>query len=255
MADWNSEIYLRFKKERTQPAIDLVNRVRTYSPNKIADIGCGPGNSTAVLKNVFPNTDILGIDSSKNMIEKAKVEHADISFSLCDVHGLGGGYDLLFSNACLQWIPNHKTLLPELMGKLNDGGVLAVQFPMNRKEPLYQIIEEVSADSKWGLENTYFETNGTLQPDEYYDVLSACSSNFQIWETVYCHALPSHQALVDWVKGTRLRPTLNALSEEKEFAFEKEILRRTKEVYQVQKNGCVLLHFRRFFFVAENLKF
>lgn len=250
MSDWNSELYLKFNKERTQPAIDLANRVRTFHPRSIADLGCGPGNSTAVLKEVFPGADILGIDSSEKMIKKARAEHPDIKFSLCDVHALEGGYDMLFSNACLQWIPNHESLLPELMGKLNAGGALAVQVPMNHHEPLYKIIEEVSADPKWGLGNTCFETNAALEPDEYYDVLAGCSMNFQTWETIYCHDLPSHQALVDWVKGTRLRPYLDALTPENAILFEKELVRRAAKTYKVHKNGRVLLHFKRFFFVA-----
>lgn len=109
MADWNSTQYLKFKKQRTQPAVDLAMRVLDRNPKAIVDIGCGPGNSTSVLKQLFPNAKILGIDNSSNMIEKARKDHPDISFRLCDALALEGQYDLLFSNACLQWIPNHDT--------------------------------------------------------------------------------------------------------------------------------------------------
>lgn len=250
MADWDSKLYIKFKKERTQPAADLANRLRGYNPHKIADIGCGPGNSTSVVKSVFPGADITGIDSSPNMIEKARKEHPELNFQLCDANDLPDGYDMLFSNACLQWIPNHFELLPKLMDKLNPGGVLAVQVPMNRSEPLYRIIDEVAADPKWNFNNIYFETNGTLSPGEYYDILCGCSSDFQIWETVYCHALASHEALVDWVKGTRLRPYLEALDNEQAAEFENEILSRAMAAYPVQKDGNVILNFRRFFFTA-----
>ena len=250
MSNWNSDLYLKFKQQRTQPALDLVNRIRTLTPHKIVDLGCGPGNSTAVLGSAFPNAQIIGIDNSQNMIDKAKAEHPELSFKLCDAHGLEGGYDLIFSNACLQWIPDHKELLPELMGKLNDGGTLAVQIPCNGNEPLYRIVSEVVADPKWGFQNTPSETNDVLSPEEYFNILSACSAAFDIWETVYYHALPSHQALIDWIKGTRLRPYLNALNEEQAALFEKEILDRAADAYAMMENGTVVLKFRRLFFAA-----
>ena len=250
MSNWNSELYLKFKQQRTQPAIDLVSRVRSLAPENIIDIGCGPGNSTAVLKSFFPMARLLGVDSSQNMIDKAKQAHPDIDFALGDAHEISGGYDLIFSNACLQWIPDHKELLPELMGKLNDGGTLAVQIPCNGNEPLYRIVFEVAADPKWGFQNIALEPNGVLSSEEYFNILSACSSSFDIWETVYYHALPSHQALLDWIKGTRLRPYLNALSKEQAALFEKEILDRATEAYPVMKNGTVILKFRRLFFTA-----
>ncbi len=252
MADWDSELYIKFKQQRTQPAIDLVNRLNDCHPYKIADIGCGPGNSTAVLHRFFPDSEIIGIDSSPDMIEKAQSEHPELSFRLCDARELHNGYDLLFSNACLQWIADHKSLLPDLMSKLNPGGTLAVQIPCNSEEPLYKIIRDVAEDSKWGFQNIALETNSVLKSDEYFDILSGCSSSFDIWETVYYHAMPSHQSLVDWVKGTRLRPYLHALTEEQAAMFEEEILRRTINAYPVMKNGTVILRFKRLFFTARS---
>ena len=139
MSDWNPKKYLLFKKQRTQPAIDLANRVRDCGAETAADIGCGPGNSTAVLRDVFPHAKILGIDSSANMIRKAKETHSGLDFAVCSAEDLTGSYDLLFSNACLQWIPHHETLIPQLMEKLTEHGVLAVQMPMNFNEPLVKI--------------------------------------------------------------------------------------------------------------------
>lgn len=140
MAEWNSGLYRKFENQRTQPARDLAERIKGTNPHTVLDIGCGPGNSTAVLKAVFPCAQITGIDNSENMIQRAKSEYPDIQFELCDVHAILGRYDVLFSNACLQWVPEHRTLIPELMSKLNDGGILAVQMPMNGDEPLYKII-------------------------------------------------------------------------------------------------------------------
>lgn len=251
MSDWNPEKYLLFQKQRTQPAIDLANRVRDCAPKTIVDIGCGPGNSTEVLRKVFPEAEILGIDSSPGMIDRARAKYGELDFSLCSAVDLDGAYDLLFSNACLQWIPNHRELIPQLMGKLTDGGVLAVQMPMNHEEPLYQIIRAVAAESKWDFQKVYFETNDTLAPEEYFDILSKCAGRFEQWETVYYHVLPSHEKLIDWVRETRLRPYLAILDDGQKQQFEGEILARVKATYRPAQSGDVVLKFRRFFCVAS----
>ena len=244
--------YLKFKNERTQPALDLAMRVRGRFPKTIVDIGCGPGNSTSVLKSLFPASDILGIDNSRNMIEKAQKENPHIRFELCDALSFKGKYDLLFSNACLQWIPDHDKFIPALMSKLNDGGMLAVQIPMNSEEPLFRLIKEVASEPKWNLGEIMEQTNGTLKPVEYYNILSKCSSSFDIWETKYNHSLLNHRSLVEFVKGSRLRPYLEYLGGEKGREFEEEIIERSKALYPTMADGSVVLGFRRFFFVAEN---
>lgn len=253
MANWNPSQYLKFKNQRTQPAVDLATRTLKYNPKTVADIGCGPGNSTFVLKQLFPNSDITGIDSSPEMILKAKKEYPDIKFEIGDATALSGKYDLIFSNACLQWVPDHSTLIPSLMNSLNDGGVLAVQIPMNSDEPLFKLINGISKESKWDLGNAKLQPNETLTPPEYFNILSKCSSQFDIWETKYYHSMPDHKSLVEWVKGTRLRPYLEYLSEEKGAEFENEIVKRSKALYPVTDNGSVVLGFRRFFFTAVKL--
>lgn len=252
MSDWNPEKYLLFKRQRTRPAIDLVNHIRDHDPKTAADIGCGPGNSSAVLKSAFPNAHILGIDTSENMIEKAKENQNGIEFSVCSAEDLDGKYDLLFSNACLQWIPNHEKLIPDLMKKLNSHGILAVQIPMNPDEPLFRIIKETANEPEWHLENVYFEKNDTLSPQEYFDILSSCSESFEIWETVYYHAMPSHEHLIEWVRSTRLRPYLDALDDENKVKFENAILKKAEKAYPFTKSGDVIFKFRRFFFTAHN---
>lgn len=248
MSDWNPEKYLLFKDQRTQPALDLANRVRSCQAKTVVDIGCGPGNSTAVLKDVFPHAKILGIDNSANMISKAKAQHSGLDFQVCSAEDLTGSYDLLFSNACLQWIPNHETLIPQLMGKLTEHGVLTVQMPMNWNEPLFRIIKAVAAKPKWDFKNVCFERNDTLSPEAYFDILSACSGSFEIWETVYYHAMPSHEHLIEWVRGTRLRPYLDVLNEEQKVEFEQEILSMVRDAYPFTASGEGVLKFRRFFF-------
>ena len=250
MPKWDANQYLKFEKQRTQPAIDLAMRIINHKPKTIVDIGCGPGNSTCVLKDLFSDSDILGIDSSANMIKKAQSEYPLIKFQVCDAQFLKGKYDLIFSNACLQWIPNHHDLIPKLMQNLNSKGLLAVQMPMNASEPLFQIIDEVADDPKWGFYNSTPDINKTLTPDEYLQILTDCCSSFEVWQTKYYHLLPDHKSLVEWVKGTRIRPYLERLDSNQCIEFENEIIQRAKQIYPVLKNGNVVLGFRRFFFTA-----
>lgn len=250
---WDSNQYLQFEAQRTQPAEDLARRAAQFGtdePKSIVDIGCGPGNSTEVLARVFPRAEIQGIDSSPDMIEKAVCRYPHLSFRLCGAEELEGSYDLLFSNACLQWVPEHHRLIPALMTKLNRGGVLAVQLPMNGSEPLYRIIETVTAEPQWGFSDTPIETNMTLTPSEYFAILSGCSSSFDMWETRYYHPLPHHRALVEWVRATRLRPYLARLDAARGAALENEMVERARQAYPVMAGGEVLLGFRRFFFTA-----
>lgn len=256
MSQWDSEQYLKFKAQRTQPAVDLAKRIVFNQPKNILDIGCGPGNSTFVLKSAFPEAHILGVDNSVNMIKKAKESYPDMDFCVCDVTKDADkldGYDIIFSNACLQWIPNHKEFIPMLFGKLNKNGVLAVQIPMNGEEPLFKIMNEVISEPKWGFSRMNIETNETLLPEEYFDILSSCTDTFDIWETVYYHNMPSVEAMVEWIKGTRLRPYLNALDKEKAEMPEKEIAERAKAVYCARENGEIIFRFRRFFFTAVKI--
>lgn len=250
MSDWNSALYLKFKAQRTQPAVDLAVRLLGRKINSIIDIGCGPGNSTAVLKKLFPDAKLTGIDSSPDMIEKARREYPGLQFRLCSAAALTGKFDLLFSNACLQWIPDHKKLIPELMGKLNPGGVLAVQIPMNGDEPLYKIIKETAVEPDWGLMDVTLPFNEALSPCEYFDILSGCASDFNIWETKYYHTLADHKALTDWVKSTRLKPYLDFLGKNRGAEFENRIREKSIKAYPVRNSGGIIFGFRRFFFTA-----
>ena len=136
------------------------------------------------------------------------------------------------------------------MERLTSGGVLAVQMPMNDDEPFYRIIREVTEDAKWGFRGVELETNATCTPAEYFDLLSGCASSFDMWECKYYHRLPDHRALIEWVRGTRLRPYLARLDEDGRAALEDELLARAAEAYPLTRSGEVLFGFRRFFFTA-----
>ena len=255
MADWNSTQYLKFKNERTQPAIDLANRVEVENPQKIADLGCGPGNSTQVLAKKFPNACILGVDNSENMIAAARENCPGLDFCICDIGSglsqLDHDFDVVFSNACIQWVPDHHKLIPGMLGLLKKGGLLAVQIPMNFQEPIHRIISEVSSSEKW---NAYFPMKRifyTLSPEEYFDILSGCSQDFSIWQATYYHVMKSWRDILEWYRGTGLRPYLSVLAEDRRGEFEEDILQRLVKAYPPQKKGDILFRFPRFFFTAH----
>jgi trans-aconitate 2-methyltransferase len=253
--NWSSEQYLKFKTERTQPAIDLVNRILMDNPRKIIDIGCGPGNSTQVLKSKFPDAYILGVDKSEDMVLSAKSNYPEIDFKICDVSvelsRFNGEFDIVFSNACIQWIPEHNILLKNLLNLLHENGILAVQIPMNNHEPIHKIIGELVTSDKW---KEYFKNPRifyTLSQSEYYDLLSELSGDFHIWDTVYYHVMKSHQDILEWYRGTGLRPYLDILPEDKKREFEEELMGKLKIGYPKQTNGDIIFRFPRFFFTAH----
>lgn len=254
MADWDSRQYLKFGNERTQPAIDLVNRIQIENPQKILDIGCGPGNSSEVLARRYPRANVLGIDSSPDMIEAAKNNHPNIQFILCDASKdlptLGQNFDIVFSNACIQWIPNHDKLLKNMMNILKSGGALAIQTPMNYQEPIHQIIKQVTTSEKWAAKFQNPRIFYNLMQREYYDLLSDIASDFYMWQTTYFHRMKSHRDIVEWYRATGMRPYLDTLSEDDKGKFEKDVSDELIRTYPKQKNGEIIFRFPRFFFIA-----
>ncbi len=253
MSDWNSTQYLKFKAERTQPSIDLVKSILVTDPQNIIDIGCGPGNSTRVLKDRFPNARVIGADFSSNMIEKAKKENPDLEFMAFDASRDFGKldikFDVVFSNACIQWVPNHKKLLADIMSVLNDSGMLAVQVPVTAEQDMSRVINNVTDLERWkklqGARNFY-----TLNDYEYFNILSEISSDFKIWKTIYYHRLPSHQSVLEWYRSTGLKPYFEKLDDTESALFEKDILAEIERQFPLQPNGEIIFRFPRLFFTA-----
>lgn len=252
MSDWNSNQYIKFENERTQPSVDLLNRINE-NPKSILDIGCGPGNSTKKLSLFFPSADILGIDNSNNMLSKAALEYPDIKFKRCtipDELDQLNNFDLIFSNACLHWIPHHETLLPKLIKKLNDGGTLAVQMPLVQEAVFYKALNRLVATAKWSKLSTINNFHN-LSPSETYDILSAVSVKVTMWETTYYHIVPSHDSIIEWYKGSGLRPYLEALNKLEKQEFTDDLLDLVKSVFPIQADSSVILKMPRLFFIAK----
>lgn len=254
MPTWDSSQYLKFGDERTQPSIDLAARIRVEHPRRVIDLGCGPGNSTTVLARRWPQAEITGLDSSSEMIATARQAQPQIAWSEGDIAAWTSAapFDVVFSNAALQWLPHHATLLPRLLDQVAPGGALAVQMPANYNAPPHRLMRELSQAPAWRDHFTDPVRNWSVEtPGFYYDTLAPRAVRLDLWLTDYQHILHSLEDILEWYRGTGLRPYLEALKTPAEKAqFEREFLAGLTAVYPQQKDGRVLFPFRRLFFIA-----
>jgi trans-aconitate 2-methyltransferase len=251
---WSAAQYVKFEEERTRPVRDLIQRIPlTHAPNA-ADIGCGPGNSTEVLRERYPEARIVGVDSSPDMIAAARKRLPDIAFEVADIREWRPKepLDVILANAALQWIPGHETLLPALVAKLRLGGALAAQMPDNLEEPSHRLMRELAADEPWAAKlkdavKARVERQGAKW---YFRLLRLHARQVDLWRTTYYHPLAGAHAVVEWLKGTGLRPFLDPLGESDQEAFLARYEAAVAEAYPAEPDGSVLLPFPRLFFVA-----
>ena len=252
--DWNPELYLKFKEERTQPAIDLANRINLENPEKIMDVGCGPGNSTNVLYSRWPESEIIGIDNSTSMIESAQSNYPDMEWRVEDVTKMKTEekYDIIFSNATIQWIKDQEKLINDLVKMLKDKGDLAIQVPQYGNMPVSHAIERVSLNKRWEEQTSPANKDFTFHSsDYYYNILSGKLKSITMWKTSYFHIMPSHQNIVEMIKSTGMRTFLDRLdTREEKIEFEKDVLKEITNAYPAPKDGHVLFPFERLFFVG-----
>jgi trans-aconitate 2-methyltransferase len=253
MADWDATQYLKFEDERTRPARDLLARVPLAAPTRVVDLGCGPGNSTELLAERFPDAQVTGLDSSPDMVAKARARRPDLAFVEADLAAWTpeAAPDLIFANAVLQWLPDHAALLPRLAGFLAPGGCLAVQVPVNLEEPSHRLMREVAAEPAFAARGTDPGRERLADIPAYYDWLSRAGCAVDIWRTTYVHPLADADAIVEWVKGTGLRPFLDRLDGEGQRAFLARYRDRIAEAYPPRADGRVLLPFPRLLMVAR----
>jgi trans-aconitate 2-methyltransferase len=253
MPTWSPAQYLQFGNERMRPALDLLARIPLDSPRSVYDLGCGPGTVTVLLKSRWPGARIVGIDSSPGMLEKARTVDAGIEWREADVEGFAPDEpaDVLFSNAALHWVDHHETLFPRLMGFLAPGGVLAVQMPFNFAAPSHTGIVETAREGSWRERlEPHLPTWPVLEPRRYYEVLRSVTSSMDIWETTYLHVLEGEDPVVEWFKGSALRPILDRLDGAEAELFLAEYRRLVRAAYPREGDGKTLLPFRRLFLVA-----
>jgi trans-aconitate 2-methyltransferase len=252
---WSAEQYVKFEDERTRPVHDLLAVVPGGYAGDAIDLGCGPGNSTEVLRAKFPAARVSGMDSSADMIEAARKRLPQIKFSVADIaHWTDPGpFDVILSNAVFQWLPDHAGLFPALIRKLAAGGALAVQMPDNLDSPTHRLMRDIAADGPWTAKLAGAAAARTTlnDADWYYDLLRPSATRVDLWRTTYYHQLSGGAAaVVEWLKGTGLRPFLQPLDAAERAAYLERYMEAVARVLPAHTDGSVLLPFPRLFMVA-----
>jgi trans-aconitate 2-methyltransferase len=250
--DWSARQYLKFEDERTRPPRDLLAQVPLENPKRVVDLGCGPGNSTELLIERFPNAEVIGVDSSSDMLRQARQRlprctfvEGDLATWLPDEPA-----DLLFGNAVFHWVPDHPKVLARLLQALPQDGVLAVQMPDNTAEPALMLMEKVAASGPWAASTARVARNDLPTPEVYYDLLRPLCRRIDIWHTNYNHLLDDHAGVVEWFKGSGLRPFLAPLDAKMQQQFTALYTEEIRRAYAARHDGKVMLRFPRLFIVA-----
>lgn len=250
---WSAKQYSMFEQQRTRPVRDLVAALPTTTVKLAVDLGCGPGNSTQVLAERYADASITGLDSSEDMLKDARLRLPGLKFELADIGTWQPQqtFDVILANASLQWLPNHAELYPRLVSLLNPGGVLAVQTPDNLDEPAHRLAREIAASGPWAE-----QIGDVRHPDRhpaayYFELLQTHCAHVDVWRTTYHHPLAGgHAAVVEWFKGSALRPYLQRLEEADQAAFLHAYQVAISQAYPALADGSVLLPFPRLFVVA-----
>lgn len=251
---WDPALYSRYEDERTRPAAELLARVPLATPGLVYDLGCGPGNSTQLLARRFPDARIVGVDNAAGMLASARARLPELRFEQADIRAWQpeATPELIFTNAALQWVPDHATLIPHLFALLAPGGVLAIQMPDNLDEPVHRLIRELAAMPPWrdAIGAAPHARAPLLPASRYYDLLAPHATQVDLWHTTYQHPLASAAAIVEWMRATGLRPFVEPLSAELRASYLAKFERRLANTYPPQCNGMRLLAYPRLFIVA-----
>jgi len=254
--DWSAKQYVKFEDERTRPARDLLAAVPTREPRRVVDLGCGPGNTTELLLEAFPKAEILGLDSSPDMITNARARLRGITFEVADLTTWrpdpAAPVDIIYSNAVLQWVAGHDMIMPRLLGLLPEGGSLAIQMPDNLDEPSHVAMRDAARQGPWASRLATADGARTPlgSPAWYYGLLTSHARRVDVWRTVYHHPLDGVDGIVEWFKGSGLRPYLAALDPSERDDYLAAYRSLIAPHYPVAANGKVLLAFPRLFIVA-----
>lgn len=250
---WEPDRYLQFSDERLQPAIDLLNRIPLARSERIVDLGCGAGNVTRLLTQRWPEADITGLDSSPEMLDRARRVLPTARFELSGVERWepDGPPDLLFSNAALHWVGDHSSLFPRLLDSLSPSGVLAVQMPGNFEAPSHRLIRELAASPAWTGKLGPGRMGAVLPMADYQHILAPRCTRLSLWETTYWQSMSGPAPVLDWLRGTTLIPYLAPLDDVTRAAFLAELGASLAAAYPADAIGTTLFPFRRIFILAQ----
>jgi trans-aconitate 2-methyltransferase len=253
---WDPDRYLLYADERGRPFTDLLQRVDAGSPRRVVDLGCGPGNLTALLASRWPDAEVVGIDSSREMVDRARADRFEgVRFEVGDVRtwpaeAPAGGVDVLTANATFQWVPGHLDLLPRLVETVAPGGWFAFQVPGNHDAPSHELLHRLAGDPRFAEHTAGVARPLSHEPEAYAEALRDLGLVVDAWETTYLHLLQGEDPVFTWISGTGARPTLAALPGPLRDEFVGEYKALLRAAYPRGRHGTVL-PFRRIFVVAH----
>ncbi|HEY7140124.1 MAG TPA: trans-aconitate 2-methyltransferase [Methylomirabilota bacterium] len=250
---WDPAKYLEFAGPRLRPALDLLARVPLPAPAAVHDLGCGAGNVTRLLAERWPAAHVTGIDGSAAMLETARAAAPGVTWVEADLATWRPPRpaDLLFSNAALHWLDDHRALFPRLVADLAAGGVLAVQMPRNHGAPSHTEMVAAAEAGPWRERlRPALRARPVAEPAVYHDILAPHVSRLDIWETEYLHVLEGPNPVVEWTRGSALKPLLDRLQEPERSGFLADYSTRIARAYPARPDGRTLFPFRRLFIVA-----
>jgi trans-aconitate 2-methyltransferase len=248
---WNPELYHKFQKERFAPFQELTDLIVVRRGLRALDLGCGTGELTEIVSDMLPESKLLGIDSSKEMLEKATLKkRPGLNFELCPIEKAGGEWDLIFSNAAIQWVSNHDQLISRLISLLNPGGQIAVQLPANHKHPTQTIISELAREEPYRSALGGWSREWSVLPIREYAELfyESGARDINVFEKIYPHVLENIEAVIDWLSGTALLTYFELLPKELHEDFLNSYRERLRDLYP---EVPVFYPYQRIFFSAR----
>jgi trans-aconitate 2-methyltransferase len=250
---WDPQQYGLFAGERARPFLDLVARIGAAAPRRVVDLGCGNGELTRLLAQRWPDAVVEGVDSSAEMISNAP-PHDRVTLRVGEVQGWTppADCDVIVSNATLQWVPAHRELLRAWAAALPPDGWLALQVPGNFGSPSHTVLRALAEGPRWGsaLAGVVLPEDAVGTPEQYAALLLAAGLAVDAWETTYVHVLPGPDAVLEWIRGTALRPVMAALPAASYASFEAELAAQLRAAYPATEHGTYY-PFRRVFAVGH----
>lgn len=254
MPTWDPDRYLRFDDARTRPARDLLAGIDHHEPVAVVDVGCGPGNSTALLVQRWPAARVIGVDSSVEMLDRARTAVPSAEFVHADLTSWTPpeAVDVVYSNATLQWVTGHGEVFDHLLAWLSPAGTLATQMPTNYDQPSHTEMRRLASSPRWADRlSGVLRQRPVASPAEYHRLLSAPGRDVAIWTTEYLHVLTGPDPVVSWVRGTGLRPVLDRLDGRERDEFLADYSESMRRSYPPEADGTTLFPFRRIFIVVR----